>query len=85
MPCFVYVLSSQEGYHYTGQTEDLGRRLNEHNGGACHSTKHGRDWVLVHVEEYATRREAMERERYLKSSAGRRWMSKHIAGWSPSR
>ena len=45
MSCFVYVLSSQEGYHYTGQTEDLDRRLNEHNGGACHSTKHGRDDV----------------------------------------
>lgn len=27
----VYVVKSKEGYHYTGMTEDLPKRINEHN------------------------------------------------------
>ena len=71
---YVYVIRSEEGYRYIGQTGDLERRLSEHNGGMSHSTKHGKNWEVVHLEEFGTRKEAMKRERYLKTSAGRRYL-----------
>ena len=80
MPYFVYVLRSKEGLRYTGQTPDIERRLYEHNSGASHSTKHGNDWKVIHLEEYATRAEAMKREKYLKSGAGREWLKTIIEG-----
>jgi putative endonuclease len=71
---YVYVLQSQKDKRkYTGQTEDLERRLKEHNNGngLGRSTKNGRPWKLLYFEEFETRREAMRREKYLKSGAGR--------------
>jgi len=85
MEFVVYVLLSEEGYHYTGQTPNLERRLSEHNSGTCHSTKHGHNWRVIYAESFPTRSDAMKREKYFKSSAGRRWLLRHVAGWSPSR
>jgi putative endonuclease len=66
----VYVIESKEGYRYIGQTGDLERRMAGHNGGLSHSTKHGTSWKVVHLEQYETRKEPMEREKYLKTSGG---------------
>jgi putative endonuclease len=68
--CFVYMLgtSDKSGYRtYVGWTLDLDRRLAQHNGGkgGARSTR-GRSWVLLHVERFATRSEAMSREWHLK-------------------
>ncbi|HEY9166148.1 MAG TPA: GIY-YIG nuclease family protein [Candidatus Kryptonia bacterium] len=80
----VYVIESVEGYRYTGQTDNLGRRLSQHNTGKSHSTKHGSGWTVVYMEECESRAAAMKREKCLKSSAGRRSLEKLIAGWNPS-
>ncbi len=69
MPCFVYVLGSEErgGFHtYVGWTTDLERRLGEHNSGAGARSTRGREWVLLYAERYKTRGEAMSREWHLK-------------------
>jgi putative endonuclease len=69
---FVYVLRSDKtGRLYTGQTSDPSRRLQEHNSGVTHSTRHGAPWQLVHSEPFRSRSEAMKRERYFKSGKGR--------------
>ena len=83
MAYYVYVLISREGYHYTGQTSDIERRLEEHNSGMNHGTKHGLEWKVVHCEEYQTRGEALRRERWLKSGHGRSWIAKNVAGCPP--
>ena len=80
---YVYLLRSVEGYHYTGHTPDLDRRLREHNAGTCRSTKRGTDWRIVYKEEYASRSEAMRREKWLKTLEGRIWIRENVAGWSP--
>ncbi len=74
MKYYVYVLKSEEGYRYIGQSRDVERRMSEHNEGKSDSTKHGKNWKVIHLEEYETRKEAMKRERYLKTSAGRRYL-----------
>lgn len=83
MPFYVYVLRSEEGYHYIGHTPDLQRRLSEHNTGDSHSTKHGHNWQIIHTEEFLIRPDAMKRERWLKSGIGREWLKKNVSGWSP--
>ncbi|MDA0768927.1 MAG: GIY-YIG nuclease family protein [Chloroflexi bacterium] len=72
---YVYVFVSEStGGLYTGQTKDLPRRASEHNGGLSSYTKGRGPWVLFHSEEFATRSEAMMRERYLKTGADRDWL-----------
>ena len=83
MKYFVYLLLSQEGYHYIGHTPDLDRRLSEHNSHTNHSTKHGNNWKIIYTEELSSRSEAMKREKWLKSGVGREWAKKNIKEWSP--
>jgi len=68
----VYVLRSRvTGRHYTGSTADLADRIRRHNAGLSKATRHGVPWELVHTESFATRAEAMRRERQLKTGRGR--------------
>ncbi|HEY6969536.1 MAG TPA: GIY-YIG nuclease family protein [Candidatus Angelobacter sp.] len=83
MAYFVYVLRSESsGKIYIGHTEDLQKRLRQHNDPSCRLTLHTKrnpgPWKLVHSEEFATRAEAMARERALKSGQGRQWIHRAI-------
>jgi putative endonuclease len=65
----VYVLGSaaRDRYlTYVGWTNDLARRLAQHNAGTGARSTRGRQWVVLHTETFATRNEAMSREWYLK-------------------
>ncbi|MBU1299622.1 MAG: GIY-YIG nuclease family protein [Bacteroidetes bacterium] len=59
---------------YIGHTGDLEKRMQEHNSSMSHSTKRGHNWQVMYLKEFSTRSEAMKHERYLKSSAGRRFL-----------
>ena len=83
MAFYIYIIKSEEGFHYIGQTENFPRRLEEHNSHLSHSTKYGNNWQLIYSEEYSTRSEAMKREKWLKSGSGREWIRNNIPGWSP--
>ena len=57
---------------YFGQTGDIEKRLADHNqGNTGFTTKAGGPWKLVYKEGWETRSEAMKREKYLKTGAGR--------------
>ena len=51
---------------YVGWTNDVIRRLQQHNSGKGARTTRGRQWVLLHSEWFPTKREAMSREWHLK-------------------
>ena len=75
----VYILYSQKfNRTYTGQTQNLGARLKEHNSGYNKSTKHYIPWDIIYSEVFDSRDEAILREKFLKSSAGRRYIKKTI-------
>jgi putative endonuclease len=66
---FVYVLGSfHKGRYisYVGWTNDVARRLDQHNAGTGARSTRGRVWLLLHTESFETRNEAMSREWYLK-------------------
>ncbi len=75
----VYVLYSDKfNRTYTGFTNNLERRVKEHNSGQSRSTKAFMPWRIVHKEVYETRQEAREREKYLKSGIGRDFIKQKI-------
>lgn len=60
---------------YIGYTSDLRNRFNSHNELATKGyTVNYRPWVVVHVEFFETKQEAMKREKELKSSRGRNFI-----------
>ena len=76
---YVYVLYSA-GFErqYVGMSDELDRRLVEHNSGKNQSTKAFKPWSLIHKEPFGSREEARVREKYLKSAAGRRWRKNNL-------
>ncbi|MEI7803713.1 MAG: GIY-YIG nuclease family protein [Hyphomicrobiales bacterium] len=69
MDCFVYVLgtSGKSRYlTYVGWTNNIERRLAQHNSGKGARSTRGRTWILLYSEKYKTRRKAMSREWHLK-------------------
>jgi len=64
----VYILYSLKDQDlYVGQTNNLEKRLIEHRQGKIKSTKNRQPLVIIHRESFSTRREAMKREKFLKS------------------
>jgi predicted GIY-YIG superfamily endonuclease len=73
MKYFVYIIKSAEGHYYTGMTEDLERRLSEHNNKSkSFWTKRGSNWEVIYSEEFESRQEAMKRELWMKSGHGKK-------------
>lgn len=78
---WVYVIVNELGKKYTGQTSDLEIRLKRHNGElpskSSSFTKINKgSWKLIYKEELESRKETLERERFLKSHVGRNWLKK---------
>ncbi len=69
MPFHVYILRTSANTLYIGQTNNLEKRLKEHQSKSYRSAKYTRSFSevsLVYSEEYPTRTEALKREYQLK-------------------
>jgi putative endonuclease len=75
----VYVLRSMShNLRYTGFTQDLERRLKEHNNGQSTFTSKYKPWEVIYTEKALNRQDARRREKYLKSAAGKRFIDKAL-------
>jgi len=67
MSFWVYILRCSDGTYYTGHSDDLERRIAQHQSGAIEGYTHDRRPVtLMFSEDFPTRLEALERERQIK-------------------
>ena len=79
---YLYILQSEkDGDFYTGTTSDLKRRFKEHNSGKNLSTAPRRPFKLIYYEAYLLKEDAEAREKYLKTSMGRRVLRKQLAAF----
>jgi len=75
MSYYAYILYSEShNRYYKGHCENLDERIKQHNAGKTRSIKAFRPWKLVYYETFPTREEAINREKYFKSSAGRKYL-----------
>jgi len=76
---YVYVLKSllDQGW-YIGYSEDVNQRLKDHNAGKNVSTNPRRPLILIYYEAYLNKSDALGREKFLKSGAGRRFLEKQM-------
>jgi len=64
---YVYVIKGERNKHiYVGNTNDLERRIAEHNRGSIYSTKKYGPFKLVYYEAYLDKTDALNREHKLK-------------------
>ena len=76
---YVYILASQKfDVFYTGCTDDLKQRIEEHNSGkAVHSSKYI-PWKLKTYIAFSDKIKAYRFEKYLKSGSGRAFAKKYL-------
>jgi putative endonuclease len=78
---YTYVLKSEtSGKLYTGATNNLAQRLNQHNNGTVFSTKYMRPLPLIYFEACLNKDDAYRREIYLKSGMGKRYLRNRLRG-----
>jgi putative endonuclease len=78
---YAYVIKSLNfDFYYKGHCKDLKERLKQHNSGATQSIIRYAPFEIVYFEEFATRELAIKREKYFKSSAGRRFLKSKLQG-----
>jgi putative endonuclease len=80
MEYVVYILFSEKSQkYYTGFTSDLISRFHSHNELSTKGwTIKYRPWKVIYVEFFASKTEALAREKYLKSGKGREYLQKEI-------
>jgi putative endonuclease len=66
------------GEFYRGNTDDLKRRLAEHNAGKCPHTSKCKPWKVKFYAAFETLELARALEYYLKSGSGHAFAKKHF-------
>jgi len=79
---YTYVLySKKDGNFYTGFTQDLKLRFDQHNNGRVESTKDRRPLKLVYYEACLNRDYATHREKYLKTYHGKAYIRRRLKSY----
>ena len=80
---YIYILKSlKDNVFYTGFTINLEKRLHEHNYGQVKSTRYRRPFELVYFEGCRDKDDALHREKYLKTTYGKRYIKNRIKNYT---
>jgi putative endonuclease len=72
---YVYAIKSMlVDYIYVGMTNNIERRLEQHNRGQNRSTKAYKPFILIFSEQIEGRDIARKREKYLKRGIGKEYL-----------
>jgi len=76
---YVYILINDTNTRtYTGASDDVLRRLKEHNAGKVKASRPYRPYRILHTESFLTISEARQKEQFYKSTTGRRRLREFI-------
>lgn len=76
---FVYILrSKKDGSAYVGSTQDIKRRLTEHNSGKVRYSSSKRPYILKWFCGFPNKQLALQFEKYLKQGSGFAFARKHL-------
>ena len=76
---YVYLLlSEKDDNFYVGFTDNIKKRVLDHNSGKVKSTRNRRPFKLVYWEGCLNKKDALRREKYLKSTWGKRYIKNRI-------
>jgi len=77
---FVYILYSKKlSRYYVGSTNDIDRRIYEHNIGHGKYSRKGSPWQLVYIVPFETKKEAVQEELRIKRRKSRRFIERLIS------
>jgi restriction endonuclease S subunit/predicted GIY-YIG superfamily endonuclease len=77
---YTYAILCDDDSIYIGHTDNIGRRWRDHRDGkGADWTKEHKPIKIVHYEEYDSREEAADREKWLKTGYGRKWIKRELA------
>jgi len=71
----------KDNYFYTGYTNNLKERIDEHNNGKVKSTKNRRPLILAYFEGCLNQQDATHREKYLKTTYGKRYIKNRLKNY----
>ena len=74
---YVYFLFLNNKNIYKGFTAELERRIGEHKAGKVASTKN-KEPILIHYEAYLLKTDAERREKFIKTTEGRRLLKQQL-------
>lgn len=78
MKGFVYILKDTNGKFYIGSTENIERRLKQHNLEHTQTTRNMKSSKLIHCQEYASLEIARKVERKIKALKRRDYIEKIV-------
>lgn len=79
---YIYVLKSEkDGLLYTGYTDNLKRRIEDHNKGNVSSTRKRLPVTLIYSEACLNQQDATKREAYLKTTYGKRYLKNRLRNY----
>ena len=76
---YTYILLSlKDNKWYTGYSNDLKKRFEQHNKGLVYASSKRRPFKLIYYEACINKHDAMARELYLKSGMGKRYIKNRL-------
>ena len=79
---YIYVLKSlKDNNFYVGYTDDLKSRFEQHAKGQVSSTKERRPLKLIYSEACLYKKDAMHREKYLKTYLGKQFLKNRLKSY----
>ncbi|HDZ76904.1 MAG TPA: GIY-YIG nuclease family protein [Candidatus Omnitrophica bacterium] len=76
---YVYIIRSlADNKWYTGTTGNLRKRFKEHEQSKVVSTKNRGPFELIYYEASKNKDDALDRERYLKTGMGKRYLKNRL-------
>jgi putative endonuclease len=79
---YIYVLRSEKDKNfYVGYSNDLKSRFEQHCKGQVSSTKDRRPFELIYSEACLDKRDAMHREKYLKTYHGKQFLRNRLKSY----